>query len=40
MTNDRLANGVKALGNSTTAAAGEDGALLALEAELDHLVSS
>jgi hypothetical protein len=39
MTNDRSANGIEALGRSTTAAIGEDGALLALEAELDHLVS-
>ena len=39
MSNDRSANGVEALGRSTTAAIGEDGALLALEAELDDLVS-
>ena len=39
MSNDRSANGVEALGRSTTAATGEDGALLALEAELDVLVS-
>ncbi|WP_426527884.1 hypothetical protein [Bradyrhizobium sp. McL0615] len=39
MSNDRSANGVEALGRSTTAAIGEEGALLALEAELDDLVS-
>jgi hypothetical protein len=39
MSNDRSANGVEALVRSTTAAIGEDGALLALEAELDDLVS-
>jgi len=39
MSNDRSANGVEAFGRSTTAAIGEDGALLALEAELDDLVS-
>jgi hypothetical protein len=38
MSNDRSANGVEAL-CSTAAAIGEDGALLALEAELDDLVS-
>jgi hypothetical protein len=38
MSNDRSVNGVEALGRSTTAAIGEDGALLALEAELDDLV--
>ena len=39
MSNDRLTNGVAALGRSTTAAIEEDAALLALEAELDDLIS-
>jgi hypothetical protein len=39
MSNDRAANRVEALGRSTTAATGEDGALLELEAELDVLLS-
>ena len=38
MRNELLTSGVEALGRSKTAAAGEDGALVALEAELDDLV--
>jgi hypothetical protein len=38
MRNELLTSGVEALGRSKTAATGEDGALVALEAELDDLV--
>jgi len=38
MRNELLTSGVEALGRSKTAAIGEDGALVALEAELDDLV--
>jgi hypothetical protein len=39
MPNDESANGVEAPGRSKSATAGEDGGLLALEAQLDDLVA-
>jgi hypothetical protein len=39
MSYDQSSNGVEALGRSERTAAGDDGGLLALEAQLDHLVA-
>jgi len=39
MPNDQSANGIEALGPSNSATAGDDGGLLALEAQLDDLVA-
>jgi hypothetical protein len=39
MPNDQLANAIEAPGRSKSAAAGDDGGLLALEAQLDDLVA-